>query len=132
MGVVTGSHTPSVEELQRVISAMRTVVEKLQRENERLRKQEKGGKERKGGRDGEGEGEKVGERLRYQATSSPTKSSYSKIVSENERLRKSLKREMERNEKLNVSLKTAEIHSSRLQGEVCTQCHIRTYVHVPR
>ena len=47
MGVAsTGSHTPSLEELQRVISAMRSVVEKLQRENERLRREGKAGKER--------------------------------------------------------------------------------------
>ena len=141
-GSHTGSHTPTVEELQRVISAMRNVVEKLQRENERLRREGKGGRERgrgegrkegevkREGKEREGGGEREGESGRVERrekqlvpSSSSPKSALSKIASENDRLRKSLKREMEQNERLSISLKTSEVQTSRLQEEVhCTVC----------
>lgn len=46
------------------------------------------------------------------------KSPYTKIVAENDRLRKDLQREMERNEKLQLSLSTLEVQNRNLQEEV--------------
>ena len=139
-GSHTGSHTPTVEELQRVISAMRNVVEKLQRENEQLRREGKGGRERgrgEGRKDGSKEREGVAERegepgkreeeKQPVTMASPPKSALSKIASENDRLRKSLKREMEQNERLSISLKTSELQNSRLKEEV--QCML--YIILP-
>ena len=127
------NHAPSLEELQRVISAMRVVVEKLQRENERLRREAATRRKREEGRGGgraeEGRGGGKGEVDRGGGTEGglskqPTTSSQpqvtpvSKIALENERLRKSLKREMEQSERLSVSLKSAEIQTNRLKEEV--------------
>ncbi len=52
------------------------------------------------------------------AVSSVRKSPYTKIVAENERLRKDLKREADRSEKLQLSLSTLEVQSRKLQEEL--------------
>ena len=43
---------------------------------------------------------------------------YSKIMDENERLRKNLRREIEQTEKLSTSLKTMKLQNERLKDEV--------------
>ena len=124
-GDVIGGHTPSSEELQRVVSAMRKVIERLQKDNEKLKRealirtrepakkplqhQGKGEGERR-----EGKGKVSSER---QATGVPP-APVAKLASENERLQKSLRREMDRNQQLQVSLRTAQLEKDRLQNEV--------------
>ena len=119
-------HTPSLEELQRVISAMRTVVEKLQRENDGLRREASRGKMREKKENGKREGEsgrgRESDREGDEASRQPRTSSLTKLASENDKLVKNLKREMEQNQRLKLSLKTAEIQNAQLKKEVSVEC----------
>ena len=145
----TNGHT--VEELQRVIQSMKKVVEKLQTENEKLRKTQgrrKGGGGGRGGgggeggggegRGGRGRGEKMGEKERRVGGKEEEeeeeeeegkreggvviKSPLVKMASEYEKLRSSLSREMETTQRQNVALRAAELQIRRLKEEVCYTC----------
>ena len=124
-GDVIGGHAPSSEELQRVISAMRKVIERLQKDNDKLkrealirtRERAKNPLQHQG--EGEGErGEGKGKVSREPQASGVPPAPVAKLASENERLQKSLRREMDRNQQLQVSLRTAQLEKDRLQNEV--------------
>ena len=58
------------------------------------------------------------------SSSSTHKSPYTKIVGENDRLRKDLRREVERNEQLQLSLSTLEVQNIKLQEELNEVIHL--------
>ena len=136
-GDVNGDHAPSSEELQRVISAMRKVVEKLQSENEKLRRealirttrQQQGKKVAV--REREGREREKGEKMDVVTSASTTAAvvPVAKLATENEKLQRSLRREMERTRQLQVSLKTAEIERGRFQDEVGQWIHTLAHTH---
>ena len=119
-GDVSGDHAPSSEELQRVILAMRKVVEKLQSENDKLRREalirtKQQNKKTAVVRASEEEKEReAGDKRQGSGTTVPL----AKLALENERLQRSLKREMDRTQQLQLTLKTAEVERERLQDEV--------------
>ena len=119
-GDLIRGHTPSSEELQRVISAMRKVIERLQKENEKLKREaliRTREQTKKASQEGEGEEKEkkvASERQTAEVTSDPV----AKLVSENERLGRSLRREMERNQQLQLSLKTPQLERNRLESQV--------------
>ena len=121
-GDLIGGHTPLSEELQRVILAMRKVIERLQKENEKLRREALIRTREQTKVSQEGEGEKIASEPQIQLESPLTL--WQKLVSENERLGRSLRRDMERNQQPQLSLKTAQPKRDRLENEVHTllQC----------
>ena len=119
-GDLIGGHTPSSEELQRVISAMRKVIERLQKENEKLKREALiRTRERTKKASQEGEGEKKEKKVASERqTAGVTSDPVAKLASDNERLGRSLRREMERNQQLQLSLKTAQLERDRLESQV--------------
>ena len=92
----------------------------LQKENEKLkRKALIRTREQTKKASQEGEGEKKEKKVASEVhlpgvTSDPV----AKLASENERLGRSLRREMERNQQLQLSLKTAQLERDRLESQV--------------
>ena len=67
----------------------------------------------------EGEGEKKEKKVASEhQTAGVTSDPVAKLASENERLGRSLRREMERNQQLQLSLKTAQLERDRLENQV--------------
>ncbi len=62
-------------------------------------------------------------------SSSSHKSPYTKIVAESDRLRRDLKREIERNERLQLSLSTLEVQNSKLRQELDEVRYVITNLH---
>ena len=68
----------------------------------------------------EGEGEKEKKVGSMRQIAGVTSDPVAKLASENERLERSLRREMERNQQLQLSLKTAQLERDRLKNQIHT------------
>ena len=96
---------------------MRKVIKRLQKENEKLKREALiRTRERTKKASQEGEGEKKDKKVASdRQIAGVTSDPVAKLASDNERLGRSLRREMERNQ---LSLKTAQLERDRLENQV--------------
>uniref|UniRef100_A0A7N6AIT2 Centrosomal protein of 290kDa coiled-coil region domain-containing protein n=1 Tax=Anabas testudineus TaxID=64144 RepID=A0A7N6AIT2_ANATE len=121
-----GHSGKTVPELEKTIGLMKKVVERVQRENETLKKssapanQDKVAALEQENEKLKGDYEKLKSRSEAELNSkleSKTKG-LEKIVMENERLRKEIKREMEASERLRVTKTSLEVNNEKLEAEL--------------
>ncbi|XP_019934440.2 centrosomal protein of 290 kDa isoform X8 [Paralichthys olivaceus] len=122
----TGHSGKTVPELEKTIGLMKKVVERVQRENETLKKSSATASQDKVAAL-EQENQKL--KAEYETLKSQSEAELSsklesktkgleKIVIENERLRKEIKREMEAGERLRVTKTSLEVNNEKLEAEL--------------